>query len=63
MQVGFTGLLGLAFIILKLCDVISWSWALVLLPLYGPLLFISSLMLFTAITLFVTTYKEKKEGL
>lgn len=26
--------LGLAFIILKLCGVIAWSWWLVLLPLY-----------------------------
>lgn len=33
--VGFLGLLGVAFIILKLCDVIDWSWWYVLLPLYG----------------------------
>lgn len=30
----FFGALGLAFIILKLCGVIAWSWWLVLLPLY-----------------------------
>ena len=30
--IGFTGLLTLAFIVLKLCKVISWSWWLVLLP-------------------------------
>jgi len=30
----FLTALGLAFIILKLCGVIAWSWWLVLLPLY-----------------------------
>jgi hypothetical protein len=30
-------LLGIAFVVLKLCGVIDWSWWLVLLPLYGPL--------------------------
>lgn len=30
---GFSGLLTIAFIILKLCGVINWSWWLVLLPL------------------------------
>lgn len=28
--------LGLAFIVLKLTEVITWSWWWVLLPLYGP---------------------------
>jgi hypothetical protein len=36
-SLNFTSLLGLAFIILKLCGVIRWSWGWVLLPLYGPL--------------------------
>jgi len=31
--IGFVGLLTLAFIILKLCNVISWSWLWVLSPL------------------------------
>ena len=35
MKVGLLGLLGLVFITLKLCDVIAWSWWLVLLPIYG----------------------------
>jgi hypothetical protein len=29
------GLLGVAFVVLKLCHVIAWSWWLVLLPFYG----------------------------
>lgn len=31
----FLAALTLAFIVLKLCGVIMWSWWLVLLPLYG----------------------------
>jgi|DEB0MinimDraft_6_1074348.scaffolds.fasta_scaffold01406_4 hypothetical protein len=34
----FLGVLGLIFITLKLLSVITWSWWLVLLPLYGGLL-------------------------
>ncbi len=40
MKIGFLGLLALIFITLKLCNVITWSWWLVLLPLYGGLAFI-----------------------
>ena len=32
--IGFTGLLQLAFIILKLCHVIDWSWWWVLSPIW-----------------------------
>lgn len=35
--IGFLGLLTLLFIALKLTETVSWSWWLVLLPLYGPL--------------------------
>ena len=33
----FFAILGLIFITLKLCSVISWSWWWVLAPLWGPL--------------------------
>lgn len=36
--IGFTGLLLLAFIILKLTKVISWSWFWVLSPLWIPVI-------------------------
>lgn len=36
MKVGFFGLLGLIFIVLKLTGSITWSWWFVLMPLYGP---------------------------
>lgn len=32
--IGFTGLLTIAFIILKLCGVINWSWIWVLSPIW-----------------------------
>lgn len=34
--IGATGLLGVAFIVLKLCHVIDWSWWWVLSPFWGP---------------------------
>lgn len=37
--VGFTGLLLIAFIVLKLCGVISWSWWWVMAPLWGAIVF------------------------
>lgn len=35
--VGLGGLLGIAFIILKLCGVIAWPWVWVLAPIWIPL--------------------------
>ena len=32
--IGFVGLLQIAFIVLKLCGVIKWSWLCVLSPLW-----------------------------
>ena len=32
--IGFVGVLTIAFIVLKLCKVISWSWVWVLSPLW-----------------------------
>ena len=32
--IGFTGLLQLVFIVLKLCGVIKWSWMWVLSPIW-----------------------------
>ncbi|MBP3884929.1 MAG: hypothetical protein J6D54_08350 [Olsenella sp.] len=35
--IGVTGLLGVAFVILKLCHVIDWPWLWVLAPFWVPL--------------------------
>lgn len=34
--IGFCGLLTVAFIVLKLCKVIKWSWLWVLSPIWIP---------------------------
>lgn len=34
--IGFTGALTIAFIVLKLCKAIDWSWVWVLSPLWIP---------------------------
>ena len=34
---GFLGILQIVFIVLKLCNVIHWSWARVLIPLWVDL--------------------------
>lgn len=34
-SIGVVGLLGVAFVILKLCNVITWSWWWVTLPFWG----------------------------
>lgn len=43
--IGFLGLLTIVFIVLKLTDVIDWSWWLVLLPAYGPAVLALSILL------------------
>ena len=35
--IGVIGLLGVAFVVLKLCGVINWSWWIVTLPFWGGL--------------------------
>ena len=35
---GILGLLGVAFVVLKLVGVIDWSWWWVTLPFYGPVI-------------------------
>lgn len=34
---GFCGLLAIVFVVLKLCNVIAWSWMWVLSPIWIPL--------------------------
>lgn len=36
--IGFFGLLAIAFIVLKLCGVITWAWWVVLTPIWVPAL-------------------------
>ena len=44
--IGFFGLLTIAFIVLKLCNIITWSWLWVLSPIWIPaILFVVILIL------------------
>lgn len=44
--IGFAGLLAIVFITLKLTGYITWSWLWVLSPLWIPLAFILTILLF-----------------
>ena len=44
-SIGFTGLLQIAFIVLKLCGVIKWSWFWVLSPTWIGLIMIIAIIL------------------
>lgn len=48
--INFTGLLTITFIVLKLCNVITWSWVWVLSPLWIGL--IISLVIFGIVAIF-----------
>lgn len=41
-------LLGVAFVVLKLCNVIDWEWAWVLSPFWIPLAIVGAVLLFLA---------------
>lgn len=43
--VGFSGLLAVAFIVLKLTGYIAWSWVWVLSPLWIPIVLVLTILL------------------
>lgn len=43
--VGFVGMLTIAFIVLKLCKVINWSWVWVLSPIWISALFVVGILM------------------
>lgn len=48
MRIDFLGALGLIFIVLKLTETVTWSWWIVLAPLYVPFIIALVLVLFLA---------------
>ena len=54
--IGFTGLLTIVFIILKLCGIITWSWWWVLYPLW------ISAILWVIVVVIVLLVGEWKNG-
>lgn len=53
--IGFTGLLTLVFIVLKLLGKITWSWWWVLSPIWISIIFV----LVVVITVFAVTQRRK----
>lgn len=60
MKIGFLGLLTIVFITLKLTGFITWSWWLVLLPLYGIIAFLAFMWLSILIVTYVAFIVSKK---
>lgn len=57
--IGFVGLLTIAFIVLKLCGVIHWSWLWVVSPIWISVgLFVAVLLIVGAVWLAVKTIKH-----
>ena len=46
---GFSTLLGILFIALKLCNVITWSWVWVLAPIWVPIVLSILIIIFAAL--------------
>lgn len=61
--IGFFSLLTITFIVLKLCNVISWPWVWVLAPLWISFGIVVLLVLVTIISAIIVKYiKQKKEN-
>lgn len=60
-SISFTGALTIAFIILKLCNVINWSWVWVLSPLWiGFALSLVGLLIVAIVTVIAIWLNNKK---
>lgn len=58
-SISFLSLLFLIFLILKLCDVITWSWWWVFAPLWGPFALVCIIFLFAFVGMFVYNLLSK----
>jgi len=59
--VGFSGLLTIVFIVLKLLEKITWSWVWVLSPLWIPAASTIAIGLIVIIVLLLVSVKRKKK--
>lgn len=53
--IGVTGLLGVAFVVLKLTGVINWSWWWVTAPFWGGLVIVAVILLVALVVALVTS--------
>lgn len=51
--IGFLGVLFIAFLVLKLCKIITWSWWLITIPLWGGIALVVAILLIIGIIYFV----------
>jgi cell division protein FtsX len=58
--VGVFGLLGVAFVVLKLTGYIDWSWWLVLLPFYVGLLILLVILLIGGVVFGIATLADRR---
>ena len=57
--IGFSGLLTIVFIVLKLCRVINWSWIWVLAPMWISVALCVAIILIVAIIGFIMMMFQK----
>lgn len=57
--IGFVGLLQIAFIVLKLCKTINWSWLWVMSPLWISILIIIAVVSVMILTILIVDIVEK----
>ena len=57
--INAVGLLGVAFIVLKLCGVINWSWWWVTAPFWGGAALV---LIFLAVAIIIAKVIERKYG-
>ena len=61
--IGFFSLLTIVFIVLKLCNVIAWSWVWVLAPIWIPTaIIIIAILIYLTCVMINTAIKNKKKG-
>lgn len=58
--IGFCGLLGIVFIVLKLCKIIDWDWLWVLAPIWGPAAFVVFLLLVWLAAIGIRALSERR---
>ncbi len=58
--IGFVGLLQIAFVVLKLCEVIKWSWLWVLSPFWIYAILLVLIVLIAFIYVKINTKKQAK---
>ncbi|MGV0919751.1 hypothetical protein ACTS94_05090 [Empedobacter falsenii] len=59
--IGFTGVLTIVFVVLKLTHTIDWSWWWVLAPIWIPLgIFLIGLIIFIIIQVTAAVYARRK---